>query len=151
MSNPRPALSGPERIAGAESLGMSSHPEVRRKPDLIRLLKMGLPFSALARLRARMDSSAAEIAIRVTIPMRTLARRKKEGRFLPAESERLFRIASLFDRAAEVLGDLEAARRWFRTPAKAFEGKTPLEYADTEIGAREVEDLLGRLEEGVFS
>jgi len=30
-------------------------------------------------------------------------------------------------------------------------GETPLEYAETEVGAREVEDLLGRIEYGVYS
>jgi putative toxin-antitoxin system antitoxin component (TIGR02293 family) len=40
---------------------------------------------------------------------------------------------------------------WLKSPQKALGGKTPLEYSDTEPGAREVEDLLGRLEHGVFS
>jgi uncharacterized protein (DUF2384 family) len=39
----------------------------------------------------------------------------------------------------------------FEKIQKGLGGKTPLEYADTEPGAREVEDLLGRLEHGVFS
>jgi hypothetical protein len=40
---------------------------------------------------------------------------------------------------------------WFTSPKIPLDGKTPLECADTEIGAKEVEDLLGRLEHGVFS
>ena len=140
---------------GLESLGLASGPafgpDMRKNLGIIRLLKVGLPVSAFGRLQERMGLSAREIAMRLNIPPRTLARRKKEGRLPPGESERLFRYAFLFDRAEEVLGDLEAARQWFKTPAKALGGKTPLDYADTEIGAREVEDLLGRLEEGVFS
>lgn len=74
-----------------------------------------------------------------------------EGRLQTDESERLFRIAALYDRAIEVLGDPERARAWFKEPKKALGMKTPLQYADTEPGAREVENLLGRLEYGVFS
>jgi len=82
---------------------------------------------------------------------RTLARRKKEGRFHSDESERVLRIASLFDRALQVLHSQDRVQLWFKSPQKGLGGKTPLEYADTEPGAREVEDLLGRLEHGVFS
>ena len=61
------------------------------------------------------------------------------------------RISNLYDRALEVLGDQERAEAWLKAPQKALGMKTPLQYADTEIGAREVENLLGRLEYGVFS
>ena len=61
------------------------------------------------------------------------------------------RISNLYDRAIEVLGDQERAEAWLKKPNKALGMKTPLQYADTESGAREVENLLGRLEYGVFS
>lgn len=62
------------------------------------------------------------------------------------------RICMLFDRTLEMVGgDQETARAWFKHPKRALGGKTPLEFADTELGAREVEDLLGRLKHGVFS
>ena len=54
-------------------------------------------------------------------------------------------------RATEVFEDEAAAREWLKSPAVAFGGESPLSFADTEIGAREVEILLGRLEHGVFS
>jgi putative toxin-antitoxin system antitoxin component (TIGR02293 family) len=57
----------------------------------------------------------------------------------------------LFARASEALGGHANARSWLVEPARAFHGECPLDYADTEIGAREVEALLGRLEHGVFS
>jgi putative toxin-antitoxin system antitoxin component (TIGR02293 family) len=68
-----------------------------------------------------------------------------------AESDRLVRYARLFARASEALGGHAGARSWLVEPARAFHGECPLDYADTEIGAREVEALLGRLEHGVFS
>jgi len=60
-------------------------------------------------------------------------------------------IASLFDRAVEILGDKNRAILWFKGAKKGLGGQTPLEFADTEPGAREVEALLGRLEHGVYS
>ena len=102
-------------------------------------------FQAAMAIPAKTLASAANIAVR------TLNRRRKEGRLQTDESERLFRIAALYDRAIEVLGDQERAEAWFNEPKKALGMKTPLQCADTEPGAREVENLLGRLEHGVFS
>ena len=44
-----------------------------------------------------------------------------------------------------------AARDWLAKPARALDGETPIEHADTEAGAREVENLIGRLEHGVYT
>lgn len=118
---------------------------------IIKALKEGLPISSFEALQKRFDVSVAELAAAVNIPSRTLARRRREGRFRTDESERLFRIAKLFDRASDVLGSGTRAREWLKSPKKALGGKTPLTYADTEPGAQEVSDLLGRLEHGVFS
>ena len=81
----------------------------------------------------------------------TLHRRKKTGHLDRTESDRLVRYARLVANAAAALGGLSGARSWLMAPAMAFNGETPLNYADTEVGAREVEALLGRLEHGVFS
>jgi uncharacterized protein (DUF2384 family) len=50
-----------------------------------------------------------------------------------------------------VLEDPEAVRRWMSQPKRALGGITPLRCCDTDVGAREVEALLGRIEHGVFS
>ncbi len=129
----------------------SSRPDVKDRQTQIRLLKKGLPMSAFEKLQEGIDVPVALLAAVTKIAPRTLTRRKREGRLLTDESERVLRISLLFDRAKEVLGDIEHARQWFKSPKVALGGKSPFEYADTEPGAREVEDLLGRLEHGVFS
>jgi putative toxin-antitoxin system antitoxin component (TIGR02293 family) len=88
----------------------------------------------------------------IGIPERTLARRKTAGKLAPDESERLLRISNLFEKCVELFeGDVTAAVHWLTTPKKALNQETPLMYARTEFGAREAEDLIGRLEHGVFS
>jgi len=121
------------------------------KKVLIQSIKKGLPVSAFEKIQKELDVSSDTLAATVNIARRTLARRKKEGRFQPDESERILRIAGLFDRALQVLHNRSRVQLWFKSPQKGLGGQTPLEYADTEPGAREVEDLLGRLEHGVFS
>lgn len=48
-------------------------------------------------------------------------------------------------------GDVAGAVVWLTSPKKALGHKTPLAYSRTKPGAREVENLIGRLEQGVFS
>lgn len=52
---------------------------------------------------------------------------------------------------ARVLGDRDAALRWLRTRNHALGGESPLELLDTGSGSRQVQELLGRIEHGVFS
>jgi putative toxin-antitoxin system antitoxin component (TIGR02293 family) len=81
----------------------------------------------------------------------TLHRRKSSGRLEVGESERLVRIARLLGRAAAVMESLENGRRWLTSPQVGLGGAEPLDFAQTEVGAREVEDLLGRIDYGVYS
>jgi putative toxin-antitoxin system antitoxin component (TIGR02293 family) len=81
----------------------------------------------------------------------TLHRRKLAGRLDAAESDRVVRFARLLGRAATVMESLESGRCWLMSPQVGLGGSVPLEYAETEVGAREVEDLLGRIEYGVYS
>jgi len=120
-------------------------------PDLIGLLKRGLPFTSFEKLRRSLGVTARELADVLLIAGRTLARRREEGRMHTDESERLYRLAKLFDSASAITDTPEQARHWFTTPKRALGGATPLAFSDTEPGAREVEHLIGRLEHGVFS
>lgn len=108
----------------------------------------GLRREAFNRLKCVIDVSGEELSQVVRIPSRTIARRE---RFKPDESERILRVASVFQRVIEVLGSLDKARRWFTGPKRALGGKTPIEFCDTEFGAEEVTNLLGRIEHGVFT
>jgi putative toxin-antitoxin system antitoxin component (TIGR02293 family) len=113
------------------------------------ILRAGLPREAFDRVRSDLGVSVEELADILGIPTRTLARRT--DRFKPDESERLLRVGSVVHKALDVLEEKEAARRWMTQPKRALGGLTPLRCCDTEMGAREVEALLGRIEHGVFS
>lgn len=128
-------------------------PELQDEPTdrVIERIREGLPIERFDRLKELLDISVQELASLVGISSSTLGRRRKSGYLSESESERLWRVGQLLVRARDVLEDADLARRWLKTPKRALGGKTPLEYAETEPGAREVEDLLGRLEHGVFS
>ena len=119
---------------------------------MITAVKKGFLFQSLVKLQVSMGLPLETVADALKIPTRTLSRRKLEGRLQPDESERVLRLSNLFDKAVALFdGNRAAATKWFRTPQRALGECPPLEYAKTEIGAREVEDLIGRLEHGVFT
>jgi putative toxin-antitoxin system antitoxin component (TIGR02293 family) len=119
---------------------------------LMRKVEKGLPFRAVERLRRNMALTIGELAELIQVPTRTLSRRKEEGRLQPDESDRALRASRLFGRTLELFeGDAAAARTWLSSAQPALGGAVPLSVAKTEIGAREVEHLIGRLEHGVFS
>lgn len=119
---------------------------------LVERVEEGLSFGALERLRQNMGLSMDEMAGLVQIKPRTLDRRKKEGWLHPEESDRVLRASRVFGGAIALFeGDGEGALGWLSMPQRALGGAVPLEMARTEVGAREVEGLIGRLEHGVFS
>jgi len=87
----------------------------------------------------------------VHIPARTLARRKAGGRLDPDESDRLVRISRVIAAAITLFeGNHASARHWLTSPRAALRNQAPLELAQTDVGAREVERLIGQLEHGIL-
>jgi putative toxin-antitoxin system antitoxin component (TIGR02293 family) len=118
--------------------------------QMIQRLKEGFPPESFDMLRKRLNISDNALSKIVQIPKRTLDRRRHSGKFRTDESERIFRIAQVYDMAENVFGRAQKAEKWLKKPARGLGGKTPLEYADTNLGATEVINLLGRIEYGVF-
>jgi putative toxin-antitoxin system antitoxin component (TIGR02293 family) len=114
----------------------------------IHAIKQGLAYNVFENMATELNISANELAGIISVPVRTLQRRKKEGVFPTDESDRLFRLVRLLGRSKEVLGDKGIG--WLTTPKKFLNGQTPLAFSDTEAGAWEVNQALGRLEHGVF-
>ena len=120
--------------------------------DLIHRVEQGFSYQAFERLRILLGLSAAELTALLQIPKRTLTRRRQTGKFAPDESERLLRLSRVLDAAIELFeGKHPAAVEWLQSPNRALGGEVPIKMARTEIGALEVENLIGRLEYGVSS
>ena len=123
--------------------------------DPIKIAKkvtQGLKFQSLERFQENTLFSMRDVADLVSIPPRTLHRRKAKGRLDPDESDRLLRVTRVFAKALELFeGDAQAARSWFHTPARALGNERPIHLARTDVGSREVEALIDRLEHGVLT
>jgi len=119
--------------------------------EWISAIRKGIPSSALDSLTAFLLVSQTEFSDALDIPVRTLVRRKGEGRLNSEESAKAVRVARVIQRAEEVFEDPDAARDWLKTANAALNWETPISLLDTEIGAEAVLDTLGRIEHGVFA
>jgi len=125
---------------------------VKRTDDLARLVRCGLPASTVTVLAGRLDVGNAALSRKLGIARRTLTRRLSRGaRLTAAESDRTARLARVYANAIEMIGDESKAVEWLLTPNRALGGERPLDQLDTDLGARTVEDILGRIAYGVYS
>jgi putative toxin-antitoxin system antitoxin component (TIGR02293 family) len=124
-----------------------------RKYDPLHVLEQirrGLSYAAFERFQRNTELSFRVLAQAIEIPERTLARRKESGRFEPEETDRLVRISRIVARAIELFeGSSEAASQWLTNPVRGLGGRMPIEFASTDVGAIEVESLIGRLAHGI--
>jgi len=135
------------RVKG-RSLGINTNGSVQ----LIRMVQQGFEFGRLQEFQEFSGLSLETIAHVACIPKRTLTRRQAEGRLHSDESDRLLRVSRIFELAVDLFeGDVNAARQWLQTPQRGLAKEMPLEFASTDVGAREVENLIARLEHGVFA
>jgi putative toxin-antitoxin system antitoxin component (TIGR02293 family) len=117
----------------------------------IKRIQAGLSFRAVRHLQKALDVPLEKIAGVLGMSRATLHRRKIQGKIDKDESEKLVRYERLLKKAEEVFGDNARARAWLTQEQSGLGNAVPLDFARTEIGAREVENLLGRIEYGVYS
>jgi putative toxin-antitoxin system antitoxin component (TIGR02293 family) len=141
--------------AGVAGRVLKSKPEIAEPEGFgaltIGTVRKGLPTKLFKTVAANLEMSDRQLAGVLKIPERTMDRRLREGVLTPEESDRLARVARILQRAHEVFGNVEKARGWLNTRLAAFEGETPLQRADTSLGASQIEDVLGRIDHGVYS
>lgn len=138
-----------EIMGGARALGRQIHNQL----DLADLITDGLPRKSAQAVQAHLHLTEQEFAHSLGVSPKTLQRQAKASvkRLNPAQGDRLYRLARIVAFAEEVLEDPGRAHRWLQEPQRGLGTRRPLDLLQSEAGAREVEDLLGRIEYGVLS
>src|SRR5688572_8731325 len=125
----------------ARILGLRS--SVRSVADIAEAVESGLPKHSLERVveRAGVEGPARLKLMHRVVPAATYKRRHRLKLVESEKTERLARVIAL----AELLWDDDAeAKRFLATPHPELGRRKPIEAALTELGARQVEDVVMR-------
>ena len=125
--------------------------EITDAYQMLDAVRKGLPFRAFEALTRSTELQLKQVSVLIGVPNRTLARRKVAKQLNASESDRLYRVAHVITLARVVLGTLRKAKVWLLRPNRALGGVIPLNLLDTDIGVRQVEEVLGRIEHGIYS
>jgi putative toxin-antitoxin system antitoxin component (TIGR02293 family) len=137
-----------EVLGGKRVLGRS----IKNFAELAELIRKGLPSGSLIVLGEKLDLKNATLSEKLGIPQRTFTRRlSRHSRLTAAESDRTVRLARVYATAVEMIGNAGKATLWLRTPNRALGGEVPIDQLDTDLGTKEVENILGRIAYGVYS
>lgn len=133
-----------ELMGGKEVLGR----EVRTLADLERLVTEGLPRAALEHVAEHVfpEPARRRALIHSVVPESTFRRRV---RLTPVESERAERLARVMAEVYRLWRDKADTREFVTRPHPLLGGRSPLQAAMTNLGLREVEQLLAKIEFGL--
>ena len=136
-------------LGGPKVLGR----KVSSLTDFDELISDGLPWASAARVKKLLDVSDSVFSALLGVSLSTVNRQKKKAgaRLSALPSDRLFRLARVISAAREVFKTPDAVRSWLSRPQLGLGERVPLELVKTEAGAAEVQKLLGRIRDGVFS
>jgi putative toxin-antitoxin system antitoxin component (TIGR02293 family) len=112
-----------------------------------RKIEQGLPGTIVIRLKKFTHLSDADLS---EVMPRLAAARMRAKRLSTEQSDRIARTAGIAALAQRVFGDAEAARDWLRTPNPTLNHATPLRLLRTGSGAKVVENILIRIDHGVY-
>ena len=132
-------------LGGPKVLGRA----LRTPEDLVARVREGLPFSALMVVSEHYGISREVLCAILHLSRRNLLRRKEQNRLSAEESDRLYRLARVLAHANRVFRDPEESADWVQAPNRALGKQPPLSLLDTDIGAQQVDDVLGRIEHGI--
>jgi putative toxin-antitoxin system antitoxin component (TIGR02293 family) len=140
-SSPRTALAPPTKLSRSAAKKPARSNQKKSGAGLT-----GLDFGEFEALRKQLDLSLEELSGRLGLSETAIAQRKASGRLTNDESGKVVCFARLLGHAMYLFGSLNEARQWLKTPQRGLHGAVPLDYAGTEFGAREVENLLSQLD-----
>jgi putative toxin-antitoxin system antitoxin component (TIGR02293 family) len=120
--------------------------------DVIQLARKGITKAAIDYLAAHLGITKKAIAEDIfDISVKTLERKAPADVLDKKTSSHALEIARVMAHALTVFGDEEKTRRWVNKPNRALNQMAPIALFDTLTGLNLVNDILGRLEEGVYS
>ena len=123
---------------------------INQRTDLISIVRIGIQTKYLSEIQKFTQLNDKELIAILPISQRQLERYSKSHKLNKEITSHLIQLIELFQKGHKLFGE-EKYNKWIRTPNKILDNNQPLEIMDTSIGIEMIEDVLGRIEHGVYS
>jgi len=128
-----------------------THP-IRSGFDIISLSNEGITKASLDALNVHLGISKKAFAENILgITIKTLERKKSTDKLDKQISSHVIEIAKVAKHAFDVFEDEEKVKTWLNTPNRALNNIKPIDLFYIPTGLGMVDDILGRIEYGVYS
>ena len=140
-----------ERMLGCIGVARIIKENITSENDLIALVRSGIIKGSLKALAACLGITMDEMSSIIHTSHRTIQRKQDDALLDPLKSEKVVELALLAQKGIAILGTQESFREWLHTPLLALGHSKPVTFLDTSMGIHMVKQVLGRLEQGVYS
>ncbi len=123
---------------------------IYRRTDLIEIARNGIKTKYIKQIKNYTSLSDKELSHILPISQRQLVRYSEDHILNKEISSHLIQILELFQKGFKIFGE-DKFNLWIRTINKVLNQNKPIEIMDTSIGIEMIEDVLGRIEHGVYS
>ena len=121
------------------------------QPEIISFARQGVSAGYAFKLAEQLSLSLHELADILHISVRTVQRWQTDKVLDTDQSSKIIQLAGLLKQGSEVFGDGESFGVWLHEGVPVLQGLTPLSYLDTPFGFDLINQVLGRIEHGVFA
>lgn len=115
------------------------------------IVKEGISKKALELLKDKARLDYNQLARALNVSRQTLTNKKSSNKFNPDVSNAILALADTYSYGYDVFQDTERFNRWMFTENSALGGKIPFEILNTYYGRLSVNNIIGRIEHGIFS
>lgn len=119
--------------------------------DFLVVSSKGISKSSVENLAHVMDIPMKDMAVLLNLSYKTLARKKTADVLNTLVSSLSIEIANTMAKGVSVFEDFDKLNRWLHKENKALNGQKPFDLLNTPTGIKLVNQVLGRIEDGVYS
>ena len=120
------------------------------RKDYVLLSREGISMPIFKKIIDYTGLTTKEISEILPVSERQLSRYKSDHILRKDISSHLIQLVELFEKGYELFGE-EKFQNWLRSKIIVLGNEKPINYLDTSIGIQMIEDIIGRIEHGVYS
>jgi len=119
--------------------------------DFLTAGSRGIPKLSVTNLSEVLNVPMKDMAVLLNLSYKTLGRKKETDPLDTLASSLSIEIANTITKGLSVFEDSDKFNRWLHKENRALKGQMPFNLLNTPTGIKVVNQVLGRIEEGIYT